>query len=772
MHNAIITAIQNLHETRTFLNAGYSLDEKAGGAIHCYTTKENAFIFARLRFKNPATGKKEIRPIHKKDSGDWVIKAAEFTDGTPLYNLHDICSPARQAETVVLVEGERCVDLLIACGILATTSGGAQSAEKADWAPLAGRNVLIWPDNDPAGIKYAEQAAAKLKKQGCTLSQVDVAALDLPEKGDCVDWLASFREKNSADATAQDIWALSTVTLNETALEKNAVVDSTNEEEEKIQELASLSSIEYDRIRKEKAKILGIRVTLLDKMVMAIRSNKNKANSCPFKEVEPSSEPINPAQLLDDISETIREFIILDMEQANALALWVALTWFIDCIEIFPLAIINAPEKSCGKTQLLTVLSRISYRPLPASNASPSALFRAISAWQPTIFIDEADTFFQDNTELQGMVNAGHSRDGYVLRTESIGDSFEPRSYPVFSAKAIAGINLEKHLPDATMSRGIIFNLRRKLQHETVSRLRHANTIIFSDLGEKLARFAEDFADQVKQARPILPEALNDRDQDNWEGLLAIASCADEAWLEKAITAALKLSYVDEKPASIANELLADIQQLFEKKNRDKIKTAELIEALCEEEEAPWATYNRGKPITPRQVSHQLKAYGVTSKNIRFSSHETAKGFERSQFLEVFMRYLSTHESLPTQRHKLDEGMLGEEESVADNPQHNFIRHKFDTLEARPVLDCVVVSDEMSVLRGVAKVICKNCLHFQAASPGVDGIGQCSVDGWKKGEPSLYPHALRTCEKFQSPQKANTEGAKNICSNGILRAQP
>jgi putative DNA primase/helicase len=209
-------------------------------------------------------------------------------------------------------------------------------------------------------------------------------------------------------------------------------------------------------------------------------------------------------------------------------------------------------------------MGRMAYRPLPASNASASALFRAVEAWKPTILIDEADTYFRDNAELHGMVNAGYLRDGYVLRSEAVGDSFEPRMFSVFSAKALAGIALEKHLPDATMSRGLVINLRRKLVHESVNRLRHADRDLFIGIAEKLARFALDYSQRVRLARPVLPDVLSDRDQDNWDGLLAIASCAGDEWVHRATAAALELSGAGEKVVSTGNELLADIQQIFE----------------------------------------------------------------------------------------------------------------------------------------------------------------------------------------------------------------
>jgi putative DNA primase/helicase len=419
--------------------------------------------------------------------------------------------------------------------------------------------------------------------------------------------------------------------------------------DETIQWLASLKPHEYDRVRKEWAATLEMRAATLDELVKTAHSDGSKAERLPFDEIEPHPGPIDPAQLLDEVSATIRQFIVLDDHQADAAALWVVLTHFIDVVEVAPLLIVNAPEKSCGKTQLLTVMGYMAYRPLPASNASASALFRAVELWKPTILIDEADTFFRDNTELHGMVNAGYLRNGYVLRSEAVGDSFEPRTFSVFSAKALAGIALERHLPDATMSRGIVLNLRRKLPDESVSRLRHADRGLFSIIAEKMARFALDFSKQVRLARPVLPNELSDRDQDNWDGLLAIASCAGDMWLARATKAALKLSGAGEKTVSTGNELLADIQHVFERKRVDKINFADLIQALCDDEEAGWATYNRGKPITPRQVSKRLKEYGISSKPTRFGYDGVQKGFDADQFSDAFARYLKNTDFPVTQ---------------------------------------------------------------------------------------------------------------------------
>jgi putative DNA primase/helicase len=420
--------------------------------------------------------------------------------------------------------------------------------------------------------------------------------------------------------------------------------------DEIVLELASLEPLEYDKKRQEMADAIGIRLSTLDAAVKAAQAEQSEAESLPFPEVEPHPEPIDPAELLNEVSDTIKEYIVVDEHQATAATLWVAMTWLGDVLDYAPLAIISAPEKSCGKTQLLAVLGHMSCRPMHTSNSSVSSLFRSVEYWKPTVLIDEADTFFRANKELHGMVNAGYHRSGVVIRSESVNGRIVPRSFSVYSPKALAGIDLKKHLPDAAMSRGIVINLRRKLPHESVSRLRDADSSSFAGKAAKLARFAEDYSAQVRQAKPALPDALSDRDQDNWEPLLAIAECAGEDWFARATAAALALSGTNERTANSGSRLLADIKQVFVRKKLDKISTAALIMALCEDDENAWATYDGRQPITARQLASLLEVYGIKSQLMRLKRYDNpVRGFKLAQFSDAFDRYLPSQPSLPLQ---------------------------------------------------------------------------------------------------------------------------
>lgn len=422
-----------------------------------------------------------------------------------------------------------------------------------------------------------------------------------------------------------------------------------------VERLAQLSPIEYDRVRKSNAKALHVRESTLDKLVKDCRKDQDRTDGIDFDDVEPWASPVDLNQLLTDLATTIRRFIVCNDATAHSAALWVTMTWFMEVVQVAPLAVITAPEKRCGKSMLLAILGRLVYRPLMASNITPAALFRSVDAWKPTLLVDEADAFMRDNEELRGLLNCGHTRDSaYIVRV--VGDDHVPTKFCVWGAKALAGIG---HLADTIMDRSIVLELRRKLPHEQVMRLRHAEPGLIEDLAAKLARVAVDYREAMRNARPELPAKLNDRAQDNWEPLLALADIAGGVWPELARKAALTISGSADDHATIGTELLADIREVFESKATAKISTAELIAAMCADEEKPWATYNRGKPIRPRQVSKKLGEFSIASKNLRIAGI-VCKGFERDQFSDAFSRYLVAPSPQAQHRYK-------EENPFADN---------------------------------------------------------------------------------------------------------
>jgi hypothetical protein len=157
--------------------------------IHPYTHPDGVPWFWVNRWKNCDTGQKMPLPMHRTKAGLFVGKRPDFPEGAPLYRLHKL----RQylSDLVYLVEGEKCADCLERLGFIATTwPNGSQAVAKADFRPLAGRRVVLWPDHDEPGRVSMREALRILHGLGALALVLDVVAMDIPPKGDCVGWLA------------------------------------------------------------------------------------------------------------------------------------------------------------------------------------------------------------------------------------------------------------------------------------------------------------------------------------------------------------------------------------------------------------------------------------------------------------------------------------------------------------------------------------------------------------------------------------------------------
>lgn len=197
-----MNAIPMIEDARQAVNrlfAGHLRDGYRIAGCHRYNDAEGRELFRVVRLKHPEVDK-IIRPMHRDGARYRAGRPERPATGWPLYVPP---YPLVETEPVFVVEGEACADMLARLGLTAVTSGNADSAEAADWTPLQGRRVRLWPDHDGAGARYAGKVEACLRALGCVVERIDVAALHLPDKGDCVDWL-----QVNPLATADDVRAL------------------------------------------------------------------------------------------------------------------------------------------------------------------------------------------------------------------------------------------------------------------------------------------------------------------------------------------------------------------------------------------------------------------------------------------------------------------------------------------------------------------------------------------------------------------------------------
>jgi putative DNA primase/helicase len=411
-----------------------------------------------------------------------------------------------------------------------------------------------------------------------------------------------------------------------------------------IARLARLSVVDYEHARHAAAERLGVRASILDRLVAVERERlapaadhmQGRALSLPHP--EPWPEPVEGATLLDALTAAIRRYVVMSEHSARATALWAVHTYLLDALHISPRLAVTSPEKQCGKTTLFDVLEHLVMRGLRTDNATAAAIFRVVETAQPTLLIDEADTFLSLREELRGILNSGHRRGGAVLRT--VGDDHVPRQFATYGACAIAMIG---RLPGTLADRSIPIALQRRRIDEPIELFRADRVSHLDELARRAARWAVDHAADIHAADPTMPAGLFNRAADNWRGLLAIADASGGDWPPRAREACAALAGAVEDDQSASVLLLGDIRDVFAGREIDRIASADLVEAVVAIEGRPWGEWRNGRPLTATGLARLLRSFGIAPENMRTTGGAGAvlKGYMRERFGEVWDRYLS-----------------------------------------------------------------------------------------------------------------------------------
>ncbi len=125
-----------------------------------YLSKDNKVIACVYRYDTPNGKEFRIWDVSQRKS--------KAPDIRPLYNIPGIINSKR----IIIVEGEKSADALIEAGFTATTAmfGANAPLHKTDWSPLKNKEIIIWPDNDEAGIDYAKKLSEHLQNTALFIS--------------------------------------------------------------------------------------------------------------------------------------------------------------------------------------------------------------------------------------------------------------------------------------------------------------------------------------------------------------------------------------------------------------------------------------------------------------------------------------------------------------------------------------------------------------------------------------------------------------------------
>ena len=350
---------------------------------------------------------------------------------------------------------------------------------------------------------------------------------------------------------------------------------------------------------------------------------------------------------LDQVRSWLERYIVVIKDQdLDILALWIVHTWLAGETYTSPRLLIDSPVPGSGKTTLLEHLGKLCQDPIQMASVSSAALLARITAGGiRTLLIDEADRALDPKRDgvkdLVAILNSGYKIGGSrPVLVKGKGDAWQVEEMPTYSPVAIAGNT--PRLPDDTRSRCIAIRLMPDQEGKAEQSDWEWIEISALDLRDHIQEVAEQVREQVRTARPILPDNCRNRNRERWNPLAKIASVAGEPWVTKcnqAIQAdldlALEVAENGETSYSPAVQISHDLYKILGTQPRFELST-ELVKQLIKDNPEMWSfnsTY--GKDLTPKRLGIILNgSFGIYSQR----QGANARGWHTNQFIQIWQK--------------------------------------------------------------------------------------------------------------------------------------
>ena len=351
-------------------------------------------------------------------------------------------------------------------------------------------------------------------------------------------------------------------------------------------------------------------------------------------------EPVNIAELLQAVDAKLSRYVVVQQHPRTAASLWASMAWIHNGVATHsPILTVTSAEPGAGKTELLTVLTRLVPKPSMNVETTGPSVYRFVDAHKPTLIIDEADDLFTRKSDLKHIINASWTRGATIPRQVNINGVSVTVRFDPFCPKAL-GL-LGRNLPRTLKSRAIEIRMVPKRPDEKVEPFEHADDFEFAMLRRQLMRFATDNAATLKTAQPTFPAGMNNRAQANWKLLLAIAELAGGVWPQQAHEAAEQLNRSGRQPSDRVR-LLAVLAASETFRKTGQITSEKVVAELCRNPLDIWVAYNKGGLITQRQVAALLDAFDIHPVSLHPTKRKdfSRQGYRLEQFTDAFARYL------------------------------------------------------------------------------------------------------------------------------------
>lgn len=344
----------------------------------------------------------------------------------------------------------------------------------------------------------------------------------------------------------------------------------------------------------------------------------------------PWPQPVHAGSLLAAMCAELSRYSVLHFSAIYAIALWILGTHVAHICRFAPVLALLSLTRRCGKSVTLNTVAALAKNAKVTSETTAAALYEMCDDGYTPV-LDEGDQFLQKRANpINAIVNSGHARSASKV-------SRKGKEYETFCFKLIAAIGT---LPSTIMDRSIVIPLIRKSSRERVERYRAEQNDQTTILRAMIDRFVTDRLDEIQQATPEAPEMANDRALDNWEPLFAIASCAGPDWLKNAHLAASELTPGDDDIPLILEDFICDVVAIFLHSGADFIATSDLLNALCEDPDKPWAAYSRNQQrMSIHDLGRLMREAKVRVGEQKRDENGNRRGYYRKDVAHLFDGY-------------------------------------------------------------------------------------------------------------------------------------
>ncbi len=343
---------------------------------------------------------------------------------------------------------------------------------------------------------------------------------------------------------------------------------------------------------------------------------------------------------IKDVEAFITKYATLAHEYyVLPLALWTIATHTWPTFDCFPYLVITAYVKRAGKTRLMELLTMTSANGKPFSPDSPASMFRAIhDESKPTVFIDEAEKLNQEQHPAREFLNKGYKRGQTISRF--IGG--EVVDFECYCPKAFVLIG---DVYDTLRDRSIVVTMRRRTPIESANENKFRRATVEPEaaiLRDRMHAMVEEHQSQIENAYAEMDSLtfLNDRDEELWTPLFALASVLCPERMDELTKAAVDIATektakrrsfrelldVEEQKADDAEAQILLLRDMLILTDGAKfITSADLIEKLKQIPTSPWRLY-RGLGLNAQDAAYLLDSMNVHPKPIRVKPGKHAKG--------------------------------------------------------------------------------------------------------------------------------------------------